>query len=130
MAGALAISSLAAMRISVGLGSDLRSEHFSHPFRITGSGLLALALVTYLVLAVGEIRWFRPHFDLRRWAAVFPLGMAVAACLTVASATSTPALRVFAELLLWPTSFLCLLLWGTSLYRYAATVLASARPQR
>jgi tellurite resistance protein TehA-like permease len=78
--GALAISTLAAARLSTLLGH--------RPLAVVAVILWALATATLPVLAVAELRWPRPRFDPKRWGTVFPLGMYAAA--TVAVAHTTP----------------------------------------
>ncbi|WP_307865477.1 tellurite resistance/C4-dicarboxylate transporter family protein [Streptomyces montanisoli] len=63
--------------------------------------LVALCLAWYAVLLASEVRWPRPHFDIRRWSTVFPLGMTAAACLSAAAPTDIPVLHTLGEVLLW-----------------------------
>ncbi|UQX04255.1 hypothetical protein [Streptomyces sp. RerS4] len=62
---------------------------------------LGISLVWYVVLLAAEVRCPRPHYDIRRWSTVFPLGMTATACLAAAPATGVPWLRPLGEVLLW-----------------------------
>lgn len=52
----------------------------------------------YVVLAVAEVRRPRLAYDVRRWATVFPLGMAAGASLSTASAAHVAWLLTFVGL--------------------------------
>ncbi|MER5863677.1 tellurite resistance/C4-dicarboxylate transporter family protein [Kitasatospora sp. NPDC002040] len=93
--GALAISALA--------GAKLTASQVwgGEALRTTTLVLLGFALAWYAVLLGAELARPRPHYDVRRWATVFPLGMTSAACLTVADATGVGWLRPLGEVLLW-----------------------------
>ncbi|MBT2405212.1 hypothetical protein J7I97_22630 [Streptomyces sp. ISL-87] len=64
-------------------------------------GPLGLSLAWYLVLLAAELGRFRPRYDIRRWATVFPLGMTATACLAAAGPTGVGQLRPLGEVLLW-----------------------------
>ncbi|MEW2167530.1 tellurite resistance/C4-dicarboxylate transporter family protein [Streptomyces sp. NPDC007084] len=102
--GALAISALA--------GSKLVAAHEVNPYlwnsddqgvlRVATGVLLALDLAWYCVLFVAEAVWPRPHYDVRRWATVFPMGMTAVATLMTATALDTaPGLHTTGQVLLW-----------------------------
>lgn len=101
--GALAISALA--------GAKLVAAHHVNPYlwnnddqgvlRATTAALLVLDLACYGALAVAEVVWPRPQFDVRRWATVFPMGMTAAAALSVATALDVFGLKGPGQVLLW-----------------------------
>ncbi|WJV46632.1 hypothetical protein [Streptomyces flavofungini] len=96
--GALAISALAASKLTAsplwtGTGHDvLRTLTFV---------LLGLALAWYAVLLAAEVARPRFHYDARRWATVFPLGMTAVAALTTGVVADVPWLRTLGRVLLW-----------------------------
>ncbi|MDJ0343917.1 tellurite resistance/C4-dicarboxylate transporter family protein [Streptomyces sp. H10-C2] len=96
--GALAISALAGSKLTA---SPVWAGAAHTALRTATLGLLALALGWYAVLAVAEARWPRPHYDIRRWATVFPLGMTAAACLSTADATGIDWPHTVGQVLLW-----------------------------
>ncbi|WP_275674133.1 tellurite resistance/C4-dicarboxylate transporter family protein [Streptomyces alboflavus] len=96
--GALAISALAASKLTAvplwtGGGHDaLRTLTFV---------LLALSLAWYAVLLAAEVARPRFHYDVRRWATVFPLGMTAVAALSTGVVADVPWLRTLGRVLLW-----------------------------
>ncbi|MEF2524690.1 MULTISPECIES: hypothetical protein [Streptomyces] len=96
--GALAISALAASRLAA---SPAWTGGPHSALRWTTLALLALSLAWYAVLLGAELRAWRPRYDIRRWATVFPLGMTAAACLSAAGATGVAGLRPLGAVLLW-----------------------------
>ncbi|MFD0265257.1 hypothetical protein ACFVGY_01490 [Streptomyces sp. NPDC127106] len=95
--GALAISALA--------GSKLTAVPWTGPLPTAlhwaTLAALALALAWYVLLLAAELRSWRPHYELRRWATVFPLGMTATACLSAAGPTGVGWLFRWGEVLLW-----------------------------
>ncbi|MBD3575882.1 tellurite resistance/C4-dicarboxylate transporter family protein [Streptomyces sp. KD18] len=96
--GALAISALAGSRLTA---SPAWTGGPHAALRWTTLVLLALSLAWYAVLLGAELRAWRPRYDIRRWATVFPLGMTAAACLSAAGATGVAGLRPLGAVLLW-----------------------------
>ncbi|MBO0511993.1 tellurite resistance/C4-dicarboxylate transporter family protein [Streptomyces beijiangensis] len=96
--GALAISALAGAKLLavVELGAVVHEV-------LRGATLVVLALdiAWYCVLLWSELRWPRPHYDVRRWATVFPMGMTSVATLSVATAAHLPWLTSPGRVLLW-----------------------------
>ena len=109
-AGALAISALAGARILGALGPLHWTPPWRGPLRTADVTILSLALAGYLALVVAEVRWPRLHFDVRRWATAFPLGMTAAALFSVAAAADIGAFRDLGEVLIWPAVLVCLVL--------------------
>ncbi|MFI9545417.1 tellurite resistance/C4-dicarboxylate transporter family protein [Streptomyces sp. NPDC052016] len=101
--GALAISALAAARLLAAEGGGLylwNQDNYGVLHTMTVA-LLALTLGCYAVLLFAEVLWPRPRYDVRRWATVFPMGMAAAATLSVGAAVDVPWLDGPGEVLLW-----------------------------
>ncbi|MFF7900503.1 tellurite resistance/C4-dicarboxylate transporter family protein [Streptomyces sp. NPDC007920] len=100
-AGALAISALAGARlVTAGSGRYLWDADDSGVLRTVTLALLVLDLCWYAVLVVAELVRPRPHYDVRRWSTVFPMGMTAAASVSVATAANVPS-RGLGEVLLW-----------------------------
>ncbi|WP_223837550.1 tellurite resistance/C4-dicarboxylate transporter family protein [Streptomyces venezuelae] len=97
-AGAMAISAVAGSKLVAAPEFTGSLHGVLHAVTLL---VLALDLAWYLILAVAEIRWFRPHYDVRRWATVFPLGMTAVAALSVADAAEIPWLTAPGQVLLW-----------------------------
>ncbi|MFD3366905.1 tellurite resistance/C4-dicarboxylate transporter family protein [Streptomyces albidoflavus] len=103
--GALAISALAAGKLTAASGAPLKWAEPLRPWLLAVTLVLLLAaLAWYAVIAVAELRWPRLGYDPRRWATVFPLGMTAVAALTAAGevgpATSS-WLEPLGRVLLW-----------------------------
>ncbi|MDC0765836.1 tellurite resistance/C4-dicarboxylate transporter family protein [Streptomyces sp. HD] len=101
--GALAISALAGSKLIAAdsPGQYLWNDDDNGVLHAVTAALLVLDLAWYAVLTVAEIGWPRPHYDVRRWATVFPMGMTAAATLSVSTAMDVPWLRTPGEVLLW-----------------------------
>ncbi|MEV6548379.1 tellurite resistance/C4-dicarboxylate transporter family protein [Streptomyces sp. NPDC051597] len=96
--GALAISALACAKLTA---SPLWTGGAHHALRDTTLVLLGLALAWYAILLTAELVRPRPHYDLRRWATVFPLGMTAVATLSTGTSAQVGGLRTLGEVLLW-----------------------------
>ncbi|MFJ4657181.1 MFS transporter [Nocardia sp. NPDC088792] len=83
MTGALAISALAGAKL-------VAWQHWTGTphtiLRAVTLALFAANLVLYVILVVAEVIRFRPGYNVRRWATVFPLGMTAAAALSTGAA--------------------------------------------
>ncbi|WP_055493244.1 tellurite resistance/C4-dicarboxylate transporter family protein [Streptomyces sp. TP-A0356] len=101
--GALALSAVAGSRLFAAAHSGLYlwNNDDDDVLRAVTVGLLALACGCFCVLAAAELRWPRPHYDVRRWATVFPMGMTAVAALSVATSLGVPWLRGPGRVLLW-----------------------------
>ncbi|MFJ9645679.1 tellurite resistance/C4-dicarboxylate transporter family protein [Streptomyces sp. NPDC101206] len=95
--GALAISALAASKLTAVPWTGPLHTALRWATLVT----LALALAWYVLLLAAELRSWRPHYDIRRWATVFPLGMTATACLSAAGPTGVGVLFALGEALLW-----------------------------
>ncbi|MBY8879062.1 hypothetical protein [Actinacidiphila acidipaludis] len=89
-AGALAISALAGSKLTA---SPVFSGGGHTTLRTLTLVLLCLDFAGYAVLAVCEIARPRPHYDIRRWSTVFPLGMTAVAALSTATAAQLAGLH-------------------------------------
>ncbi|MEU2393844.1 hypothetical protein [Streptomyces sp. NPDC007369] len=95
--GALAISALAASKLAAVPWTGPLDTALRWAALVT----LALALAWYALLLAAELRSRRPHYDVRRWATVFPLGMTATACLSAAGPTGIGGLSGLGGVLLW-----------------------------
>ncbi|EGX56618.1 integral membrane protein [Streptomyces zinciresistens K42] len=101
--GALAISALAGSKLLAADSARLylwNDDDYS-ALRTMTVGLLILDLAWYAVLLAAEIGRPRPHYDVRRWATVFPLGMTAAAALSVGTVVDVSWLAPPGEVLTW-----------------------------
>ncbi|WP_328764583.1 MULTISPECIES: hypothetical protein [unclassified Streptomyces] len=96
--GALAISALAASKLTA---SPVWTGSAHTALRWATLVTLVLSLGWYALLLAAELRQWRPHYDIRRWATVFPLGMTAVACLSAAVPTGVGWLSPLGEVLLW-----------------------------
>ncbi|MER7463604.1 tellurite resistance/C4-dicarboxylate transporter family protein [Streptomyces sp. NPDC097981] len=96
--GALAISALAGSKLTA---SPVWTGSAHTALRIATLVTLALSLGWYVLLLGAELRRWRPRYDTRRWATVFPLGMTATACLSAAGPVGVGWLLPLGEVLLW-----------------------------
>lgn len=95
--GALAISTLACADIAAAATSGAIHE----ALRI-GCLVLWVATIGWLPVLLGsEVRWPRTHYDVRRWATVFPLGMYAAMSVDAGRATGINAIASFGKGWAW-----------------------------
>lgn len=101
--GALGISALAGAQLIAADSARLYlwNDDDLGVLRAVTVTLLVLDLAWYAVLLGAECVRPRPHYDVRRWATVFPMGMSAAATLSVAAAVDVSWLRVPGEVLTW-----------------------------
>jgi len=119
VAGALAITSLAGAQLLLA-GDRLRLlGGLREPLRLLDLAVWAVAVAGYAALLGCELRWPRLHYDVRRWATVFPMGMTAAASFAVAEAERLPPLAALGHVLLWP-----------GLAAWALTVVGATRRRR
>ncbi len=123
LTGAVAISALAAAKLTAyppwtGTGHTA--------LRTVTLVLVAIDLLGYVVLAVAEIRWPRPRFDVRRWATVFPLGMSGAAVVSAVGATGVDWLHGIGSVLLW----IAVAAWLTTGVYQVVTLIGPRPPKR
>jgi tellurite resistance protein TehA-like permease len=106
--GAMAISAVAGAKL---LGSGLWSGSAHTALRTATLVVLGVALAWYAVLAVAEVYRPRPHYDIRRWATVFPLGMTAVASLLTSTAAKVAWLDTLGRVLVW----IAFAVWGLTL---------------
>ncbi|MCX4639131.1 hypothetical protein HEP86_19215 [Streptomyces sp. RPA4-5] len=99
--GTLAISALAGAKLLA--VPAWRGTTLHDALRTLTLVMLALSVCWYLVLVFAEVRWLRPHYDMGRWATVFPMGTTAVATLSVAVADAAAVgwLRTPGQVLLW-----------------------------
>ncbi|MEU4165753.1 tellurite resistance/C4-dicarboxylate transporter family protein [Streptomyces sp. NPDC026665] len=102
-AGALGISALAGAGLVVAhdVNPYLWNDDDQGVLRATTGALLVLDLACYALLAVAEVVWPRPRYDVRRWSSVFPMGMSAVATLAVSAALDVFWLKGTGQVLLW-----------------------------
>lgn len=98
--GSLAIGALAAAELGQASGAA-GAGAWSGVLRAAALGLLAAAAPWYVALAAGEIVRPRALGDVRRWASVFPLGVAAAACMSLGAAAPATPLTAAGRGLVW-----------------------------
>lgn len=99
--GALAISALATGRLALAaqvLGAN-RGLTDTLGYAALAVWLAAMAWLPALLL--GEVRWPRLTYDVRRWSTVFPVGMYAACSFVTGRATHITALLAFAGVWVW-----------------------------
>ncbi|MFJ6699448.1 tellurite resistance/C4-dicarboxylate transporter family protein [Streptomyces sp. NPDC091272] len=104
VSGAMAVSALAGSKlVVVTAGTQPSWQGVLHSsLRVITLAALGVALFWYAVLLLCELRWPRPHYDVRRWSTVFPLAMTAVAALSTAGALGIPGLWTLGEVLYWP----------------------------
>jgi len=101
--GALAVSALAGSKLIAADSARLYlwNSDDRGVLRAVTVALLVLDVAWCVVLVAAEVAWPRPHFDVRRWSTVFPLGMTAATMLSVGTAVDVSWLRTPGEVVLW-----------------------------
>jgi hypothetical protein len=100
--GALAISTLAASKISLAWEDMHMSAQFLGPLKACSIALWVLTMLWLPVLVVAEVAKPRLEFDVRRFSTVFPLGMYAACSFFVESAAlKSSAILDFVHVWVW-----------------------------
>jgi len=99
--GALAISTLAAGRITLGAQSLGALGGIEEALQDVSLALWGLTMVWLPVLLAAEAQRPRLEYDVRRWSTVFPVGMYAACSFIAGAAASAPALTDFARVWVW-----------------------------
>jgi tellurite resistance protein TehA-like permease len=99
--GALAISTLAAGRITLGAHSLHQLTGGAEALKTISIVLWALTIAWLPVLLVTEAMRPRLGYDVRRWSTVFPVGMYSACSFIVGAAAHAPAITDFAHVWIW-----------------------------
>jgi tellurite resistance protein TehA-like permease len=131
--GALAISTLAAGRITLGAHSLHHLTALAGALQTTSVILWALTIAWLPLLLAAELVKPRLGYDVRRWSTVFPVGMYAACSFAVGAAAHAPAIADFARVWvwagvgLWLVVFVAMLRRGLRLARSAPRPLNAAR---
>ncbi|MFF2550834.1 tellurite resistance/C4-dicarboxylate transporter family protein [Nocardia sp. NPDC058058] len=96
-AGAVAISTLTASKLTAWPHWTGNSHN---ALRVVTLVLLTITLLAYAVLLIAEIIRYRPGYDIRRWATVFPLGMTAVATLSTGAVVEVTWLHSLGKVLL------------------------------
>ena len=99
--GALAISTLAAGRITLAATVLHRLGGVSGTLKDVSLGLWALTIAWLPVLLAAELLRPRLRYDVRRWSTVFPLGMYAACSFVVGAVATASAITDFARVWVW-----------------------------
>ena len=100
--GALAISTLAAGKITIGAKTPLAMlGNGTGTLKSVSLVLWALTMVWLPVLLLAEALRPRPGYDVRRWSTVFPVGMYAACSFAVGQAGHAGAITSFARAWVW-----------------------------
>jgi tellurite resistance protein TehA-like permease len=99
--GALAISALAAGRITIGAQSLGALGGLTGTLEGVCVGLWIAAIAWLPVLVVAEALRPRLGYDVRRWSTVFPVGMYAACSFVVGTATGDSPITDFARVWIW-----------------------------
>jgi tellurite resistance protein TehA-like permease len=122
--GALAISTLAAGRITLAARSLHAFSGITETLKLASLGLWALTIAWLPVLLAAELLHPRLRYDVRRWSTVFPVGMYAACSFAVGAAARAPGIADFARIWVWAgvavwlSVFLAMLARGRQLVRW------------
>jgi Voltage-dependent anion channel len=128
--GALAISTLAAGRITVAARSLHTLSGITETLKLASLGLWALTIAWLPVLLAAELLRPRPRYDVRRWSTVLPVGMYATCSFVVGAAARAPGIADFARIWVWAgvavwlSVFLAMLGRGRQLVRWEDPALA------
>lgn len=126
--GAPAISALAGAQLIAADSASLYlwNEDDRGVLRAVTAALLVLGMAWYVVLLAAEVGWPRLRYDARRWATVFPMGMAAVAALSVSAALGASWLKGPGQVLLWIAVAAWLVVAAGAARSYAAEVTSTA----
>ena len=122
--GALAISTLAAGRITLAARSLHTLSGLAETLKFTSLSLWALTIAWLPVLLATELLRPRLRYDVRRWSTVFPVGMYGACSFVVGAAAGARGVADFARVWVWVgvavwlSVFLAMLARGRQLVRW------------
>lgn len=125
--GALAISALAAARITLGARGLHQWGPAAGSFQMLTLALWAVSVAWLPVLILTETLRVRLGYDVRRWATVFPVGMYAACSFDAGHAAQVSGLNVFARVWVWLAFALWLLVFVAMLWHSRVT--SGARAQ-
>jgi tellurite resistance protein TehA-like permease len=126
--GAMAISVLAGAKLIAADSARLYlwNEDDRGVLRAVTVALLVLDMAWYVVLLAAEVGFPRLRYDVRRWATVFPMGMAAVAALSVSAAVGVSWLKGPGQVLLWIGVAAWLAVAAGAARSYAAEVRSTA----
>ena len=99
--GALAISTLAAGRITIAAGALDTLAGVHGALKALSLVLWGLTIAWLPVLVAAELLRPRLAYDVRRWSTVFPIGMYAACSFLTGAAADAPAITDFARVSVW-----------------------------
>jgi voltage-gated anion channel len=99
--GALAISTLAAGRITLSAHSLHQLTGLAEALKVASVVLWALTIAWLPVLLLAEALRPRLTYDVRRWSTVFPVGMYAACSFVVGAAAHASGIHDFARVWIW-----------------------------
>jgi len=115
--GALAISTLAAGRITLGARSLHELVGLGEALKTISIALWVLTIVWLPVLLATEALHPRLGYDVRRWSTVFPVGMYAACSFVVGAAVRAGGITDFARVWVWAGLVLWLVVFAAMLRR-------------
>jgi hypothetical protein len=117
--GALAVSTLAAGRITLGAKSLAALSGISGTLKVVSLALSALTIAWLPVLLAVEVLRPRLRYDVRRWSTAFFVGLYAACSFIVGAAAHAPALADFARVWVWAGAASWLMVFAAMLRRGA-----------
>jgi hypothetical protein len=126
--GALAISTLAAGRITLAARSLHTLSGITETLKLASLALWALTIAWLPVLLAAELLRPRLRYDVRRWSTVFPIGMYAACSFVVGAAAHTPPITDFARVWVWAGACVWLVVFGAMLRRGQQLARGEPRP--
>ncbi|MBV9006072.1 MAG: tellurite resistance/C4-dicarboxylate transporter family protein [Solirubrobacterales bacterium] len=127
--GALAISTLAAGKITAAAKALATFGHGSGALKDLSVGLWVLTMLWLPVLVLAEALRPRLRYDVRRWSTVFPVGMYAACSFVVGSEARIGAITRFARVWVWIALALWAVVFVAMLVRATSVILGSAAPR-
>ncbi len=125
--GALAISTLAAARITLGAKTLAVLGNGGGAPKVLALGLWVLTMLWLPVLVLAETLHPRPSYDVQRWSTVFPVGMYAVCSFVVGIAVHVSAITSFARVWAWVALTVWAIVFG-ALVRRAVRVVRGERP--
>ncbi len=99
--GALAISALAMCEVSLSASGQSVVRPLASAISVLAAATWIASIIWLPLLAVAEIRWPRPRYDLARWSTLFPVGMYAASGFEVGRISHLAGATSFATVWVW-----------------------------